>query len=516
MIFKTTIVKKTFAGLCLMSGLLFAPTQAFSAPTTTTFTLDTGVTGVTTGTMTGGASSLSSVSRLSGGNSSRSFAAQSFTPSVTGSYTFGVGSSTFDAVLVVYGGAFNPSSAGDNAIVVNDDSDGQAPAGSTVTISRCGVSAGRCPKLTSTLTAGTTYTVVVTTYPSGTTTIVPVDFYVYGEPVTVGAAPSNAAPVASSVSISGTPQTGTALGSSYGYGDADGDAEGASTFRWVRNSTNTGVSGGSTVGTSATYTPVTADVGAYMYFCVTPVATAGTSTGTEACSAATAAVIAGPVNGVCGTAANTAVSILPSNNLCTAGTAGQVSSSQGQYSWTCTGTGGGTNASCAAPWATNAGTGSGSLSASGNGWTVSSASFAATPTATPPAGVTFPNGLLDLRLSTGSSGTDATVVVQYTTAVPAGAVYMKYGKTAANQTDHWYQLDASRAVFASDRMSVTLTLTDGGAGDHDLLANGTIVDPGGPALVAAPAAIPTLSEWAMIFLASLMGMFAFARIRRQS
>jgi hypothetical protein len=253
-----------------------------------------------------------------------------------------------------------------------------------------------------------------------------------------------------------------------------------------------------------------------MYFCVTPVATAGTSTGTEACSAATAAVIAGPVNGVCGTAANTAVSILPSNNLCTAGTAGQVSSSQGQYSWTCTGTGGGTNASCAAPWATNAGTGSGSLSASGNGWTVSSASFAATPTATPPAGVTFPNGLLDLRLSTGSSGTDATVVVQYTTAVPAGAVYMKYGKTAANQTDHWYQLDASRAVFASDRMSVTLTLTDGGAGDHDLLANGTIVDPGGPALVAAPAAIPTLSEWAMIFLASLMGMFAFARIRRQS
>jgi YVTN family beta-propeller protein len=33
---------------------------------------------------------------------------------------------------------------------------------------------------------------------------------------------------------------------------------------------------------------------------------------------------------------------------------------------------------------------------------------------------------------------------------------------------------------------------------------------------AGPAAIPTLSEWAMIFLASLMGLFAFARIRRQS
>jgi hypothetical protein len=222
-------------------------------------------------------------------------------------------------------------------------------------------------------------------------------------------------------------------------------------------------------------------------------------------------------NAVCGTAASVASSIVPTGNLCTAGTAGQVSSSQGQYSWTCSGIGGGTNASCTAPWASNAGTGSGSLTASGNNWTVSSASFAATPTATPPAGVTFPNGILDLQLSTtGTAGTDATVVVQYTTAVPAGAVYMKYGKTAANQTDHWYQLDASRAVFASDRMSVTLTLTDGGAGDHDLLANGTIVDPGGPALVPAPTAVPTLSEWAMIFLASLMGMFAFARIRRQS
>jgi hypothetical protein len=92
---------------------------------------------------------------------------------------------------------------------------------------------------------------------------------------------------------------------------------------------------------------------------------------------------------------------------------------------------------------------------------------------------------------------------------------MKYGKTAARPTDHWYQLDTSRAVFAADRMSVTLTLTDGGVGDNDLQADGTIVDPGGPALVT-PDPIPTLSEWAMIFLASLMGMFAFARIRRQS
>ena len=224
-------------------------------------------------------------------------------------------------------------------------------------------------------------------------------------------------------------------------------------------------------------------------------------------------------NAVCGAAASVASSIVPSANLCTAGTAGSVSSSQGQYSWTCSGISGGTNASCSATWANNAGTGSGSLTASGNTWTVSSASFAATPTATQtaalPRGVALTNGLLDLTLTTGSSGSNATVVVQYTTAVPAGAVYMKYGKTATKPTDHWYQLDANRAVFAADRMSVTLTLTDGGAGDNDLTANNTIVDPGGPALVT-PDPIPTLSEWAMIFLASLMGMFAYTRMRRQS
>jgi len=34
-----------------------------------------------------------------------------------------------------------------------------------------------------------------------------------------------------------------------------------------------------------------------------------------------------------------------------------------------------------------------------------------------------------------------------------------------------------------------------------------------PSSQAAP--IPTLSEWAMILMASLMGMFAFVRMRRQ-
>ena len=63
--------------------------------------------------------------------------------------------------------------------------------------------------------------------------------------------------------------------------------------------------------------------------------------------------------------------------------------------------------------------------------------------------------------------------------------------------------------------AVTATIANPGASAYtiwgDFLRN---VSAG--AAPAAPAAIPTLSEWAIILMASLMGLFAFARIRRQS
>ncbi len=45
----------------------------------------------------------------------------------------------------------------------------------------------------------------------------------------------NAAPVASNVSISGTPKVGSLLTGSYSYSDVDGDAEGVSQFQWLRD-----------------------------------------------------------------------------------------------------------------------------------------------------------------------------------------------------------------------------------------------------------------------------------------
>src|SRR5689334_8750861 len=88
----------------------------------------------------------------------------------------------------------------------------------------------------------------------------------------------NVAPVASAVSISGTAQFNQLLTGNYTYSDADGDAQGTSTFRWLRN-------GATVVGTSQTYTTVSADVGQTLTFEVTPVAATGTSPGAAVTSA---------------------------------------------------------------------------------------------------------------------------------------------------------------------------------------------------------------------------------------
>jgi len=84
---------------------------------------------------------------------------------------------------------------------------------------------------------------------------------------------SNSLPVASAVSITGTPNIGSTLTGHYTYSDSDADTEGTSTFRWLRN----GVAIGGA--TSITYIPVLADAGTTSTFEVTPVASTGTTPG---------------------------------------------------------------------------------------------------------------------------------------------------------------------------------------------------------------------------------------------
>ena len=90
--------------------------------------------------------------------------------------------------------------------------------------------------------------------------------------------PSNSAPVISAATITdkngGSAMVGDQLIGSFDYHDVDGDPDGGSTFRWLRN--GIAIAGE----TASSYTLSAADSGATITFEVTPVALTGTSPGT--------------------------------------------------------------------------------------------------------------------------------------------------------------------------------------------------------------------------------------------
>jgi len=88
--------------------------------------------------------------------------------------------------------------------------------------------------------------------------------------------PVSTPPTASNVLIAGTPRVGQVLTGSYTYFDAEGDLEGASTFRWLRN--NVAIAGA----TARSYALVAADEGTLITFKITPVAQRGPSPGQAA------------------------------------------------------------------------------------------------------------------------------------------------------------------------------------------------------------------------------------------
>jgi len=100
----------------------------------------------------------------------------------------------------------------------------------------------------------------------------------------VAGAGAAAAPTASGVSISGTAQVGQVLTGSYTYADANSDAQGTSTYRWLRN--GVAIAGA----TASSYTLVAADQGTTITFEVTPVSSVAPTTGVPVVSAATASV----------------------------------------------------------------------------------------------------------------------------------------------------------------------------------------------------------------------------------
>ena len=101
----------------------------------------------------------------------------------------------------------------------------------------------------------------------------------------------NVAPTASNVKISDKMKVGKTITGSYTYADSEGDAEGASIFKWYRADDAGGTNEAEIIGeTSITYTLTGTDLGKFICFEVTPVALTGTLTGTATKSSYTSAV----------------------------------------------------------------------------------------------------------------------------------------------------------------------------------------------------------------------------------
>jgi hypothetical protein len=101
-----------------------------------------------------------------------------------------------------------------------------------------------------------------------------------------------------------------------------------------------------------------------------------------------------------------------------------------------------------------------------------------TPCGTMPA--FFPHGFFSFSITNITPGSTVTITITLPSSMHINTQYWKC------QNGQWVNVTSLLGSNDGDNV-LTLTLTDGGLGDADGVANGTIVDPGGPA-IASPAA----------------------------
>ncbi len=105
------------------------------------------------------------------------------------------------------------------------------------------------------------------------------------------------------------------------------------------------------------------------------------------------------------------------------------------------------------------------------------------PAAPPPPGVDLPHGMFSFEVTGLTPGETVTVTIELPRPVEPDFVWWKYDEN----TDKWYDLEISIV----DDYTMQLELTDGEfPGDLSGVADGTIVDPGGPGNPEAPPVIP--------------------------
>lgn len=88
-------------------------------------------------------------------------------------------------------------------------------------------------------------------------------------------------------------------------------------------------------------------------------------------------------------------------------------------------------------------------------------------------GYIFPYGMFSYNITNLTPGQSVSVTIRLPNPMPLGTKYFKCQNKQG--------VDCSPIMSRPDTNTIVLTLTDGGLGDADGTANGTIVDPGGPA-----------------------------------
>ena len=95
----------------------------------------------------------------------------------------------------------------------------------------------------------------------------------------------------------------------------------------------------------------------------------------------------------------------------------------------------------------------------------------------------FPHGFFSFNIAGVNYGDTLTVTTELPSDLPTNSQYWKYGPNGSNinpRPERWYQIQ----MGSNDGDNIiTIQFIDGGVGDDDGIANGIIVDQGGPALV---------------------------------
>jgi ELWxxDGT repeat protein len=107
------------------------------------------------------------------------------------------------------------------------------------------------------------------------------------------------------------------------------------------------------------------------------------------------------------------------------------------------------------------------------------------PTAGKPAGVTFPFGFFGWTIGDLTPGQMVTIRMDFPSAVPLPPQYWKVDNNGV-----WANLCLQVPCVVKGSKTLELTMTDGGVGDLDGTANGTIRDPGGPGSAGGSEPIP--------------------------